>query len=277
MQWYNWNVAEFLGREAYIEFVDKGNGNILADQFMLCDEPAKSGREKAFWIDYGADFFAVRSWSNYAENEKRRIWTGWMGSWRYGGTEPVRGLQTVPRNVELKTFAEGIRLVQSPIKELESLRKVNKNAGEVIFEGIWKGDKIKPSKNNYELIVEIENVSAEEFGIKIGVGNDQQTVVGYNMVNEEIYVDRDKSGLDSFISLFPGVNKGFLKNRNNTLKLHIFIDNSSIEVFANDGEASLSSKIYSDPSSTGIDFFSTSGKVKIKSVRLWELESIGLE
>lgn len=276
MQWYSWNVAEFLGKEAQIEFVDKGNGNILADQFMLCDEPAIPDREKAFWIDYGADFFAVRSWSNYANSEQRRIWTAWMGSWRYGGTEPVRGLQTVPRNVELKTFSEGIRLVQSPIKELESLRKTPKTSGEVVFEGVWKAEKLRPSKNNYEIIVEIENVSAGEFGVKIGVGDNQQTIVGYNAEDEEIYVDRRKSGLVNFISLFPGLHKGFLKNRTNTLKLHIFVDNSSIEVFANDGEASLSSKIYPDPSSTGIEFFSTKGKVKIKSIKLWELESIEL-
>jgi fructan beta-fructosidase len=277
MQWYSWNVAEFLGKAAQIEFVDKGDGNMLADQFMLSDEPARTDREKAFWIDYGADFFAVRSWSSYAENEKRRIWTAWMGSWRYGGTEPVRGLQTIPRNVELKTFPEGIRLVQSPIKELESLRKGLKNSGEVQFEGVWKADKIKPSKNNYELLVEIENISAQEFGIKIGVGNNQQTLVGYNVADEEVYVDRRKSGLVDFTGLFPQLNKGFLKNRNNTLKLHIFVDNSSIEVFANDGEAAISSKIYPDPSSTAIEFFSTKGQVKIKSVKLWELASIELE
>ena len=274
--WYSWDVSEFLGKEGRIEVKDSSNGYILADQFMLCDEPAKSEREKAFWIDYGPDFYAVRSWMNYAENEKRRIWTAWMGSWRYAGAEPVRGLQTVPRSVELKTFPEGVRLVQAPVKELELLRTTAKKAGDVIFEGVWKGDKIKPSRNNYELIAEIENMGAEEFGIKIGVGNGQQTIVGYNVSDEEIYVDRRKSGLVNFSDLFPQVNKGFLKNRNNTLKLHLFVDNSSIEVFANDGEAAITSKIYPDTSSTGIEFFSSKGTVKIKSIKLWELESIEL-
>jgi fructan beta-fructosidase len=200
-----------------------------------------------------------------------------MGSWRYGGTEPVRGLQTIPRTVELKTFPEGIRLVQGPIKELESLRTVAKKADEATFEGVWKSDKIKPSKNNYELIAEIENISAEECGVKIGVGNNQQTVVGYSMKNEELYIDRRRSGLVNFIGLFPQLNRGFLKNRKSTLKLHIFVDNSSIEVFANDGEAVISSKIYPDPSGTAIEFFSSKGPVKIKSVKLWELQSIELE
>jgi sucrose-6-phosphate hydrolase SacC (GH32 family) len=275
--WSSWDVSEFLGKEAKIEAVDKGSGFILADQFILCDEPVKSGREEAFWIDYGPDFFAVRSWSNYAENEKRRIWTAWMGSWRYAGVEPVRGLQTIPRSVELKTFPEGIRLVQKPINELESLRKTSKSIGANTFEGVWKADKIKPSKNTYELIAEIENISSEEFGVKIGVGNNQQTVVGYSVKDEEIYVDRRKSGLVDFSGLFPQLNKGYLKNRTNTVKLHLFVDHSSIEVFANNGEAAISGKIYPDPASVGIEFFSTKGKVRIKSVKLWELGSIELE
>jgi beta-fructofuranosidase len=50
-----------------------------------------------------------------------------------------------------------------------------------------------------------------------------------------------------------------------------------VEVFANDGETVISSKIYPDPGSTGIEFFSTKGTIHIKSVRLWELRPIGLE
>jgi sucrose-6-phosphate hydrolase SacC (GH32 family) len=275
--WNSWNISDYLGKEARIEVVDKGPGFILADQFMLCDDPAKAERERAFWIDYGPDFFAVRSWGNYPENEKRRIWTAWMGSWRYADLEPVRGLQSVPRAVKLKTFPEGVRLVQTPIEELKSIRKVRMTARDLTFEGLWKADKFKPSRNSYEMIAEIENISAEEFGVKIGVGNKQQTIVGYSVKDEEIYVDRRNSGLVDFSGLFPQLNKGPLKNRTKTLKLHIFVDHSSIEVFANDGEATISSKIYPDPTSTGIEFFSSKGSVRLTSVQLWELESIEID
>ena len=183
----------------------------------------------------------------------------------------------MPRNIELKTFPEGVRLVQSPIKEIESLRAVSKNAAGISFEGIWKAEKIRPSKNNYELLVEIQNIDAEEFGLKLAVGNNQQTIIGYNFTEEKIYVDRRNSGLNSFSDLFPQKNSGPLKNRNNTVKPHIFLDNSSVEVFANDGETVISSKIYPDASSTGIEFFSNKGKVVIKSVKMWELKSIQLD
>src|SRR5690606_25391137 len=116
------------------------------------------------------------------------VWTGWMGSWRYGGTEPVRGIQAVPRQLALKTFPEGIRLVQKPISELETLRKGKQSAPEHRFEGVWKPEKLAPSKNTYELMVEIENVSAADFGLKLGVGGAQKTLVGFDSANEKLYV-----------------------------------------------------------------------------------------
>ena len=199
-----------------------------------------------------------------------------MGIWTYTFSEPLLGLFSVPRNIELKTFPEGIRLIQNPIKELESLRTIHRTLDPNTFEGIWQPKKFLPSKNAYELIVEFENISAGEFGLNLCVGQNEKTVVGYNVSKEELYVDRRDSGYDDFSEVFPGISKGPLKNRTNTVKLHIFIDKCSIEVFGNDGETVVSSKIYPDKSSTGINFFSNNGKVKIRSLEIWDLGSINL-
>ena len=277
LRWTAWDVSEFLGKFASIEIVDKSiSGAIYADYFILTDKAVYTGRQKAFWINYGADFFAVRSWNNYAENETRRIWTAWMGSWRYGGTEPVRGIQTIPIQLTLKTFPEGMRLIQNPIVELQSLRNSMREIKENIFEGIWKPEKIAPSRNCYEIETEFALQTADSFGIQLCIGNGEKTIVGYSVKDQELYVDRRNSGLDNFIGLFKEISKGPLKNRSNNVKLHIFVDNSSIEVFANDGETVLSSKFYPDPSSTGIQFFSHGGKVKIKSFKIWDLESVDM-
>jgi len=280
LQWTGWDVTEFRGKNAQIEVVDNlsdGPGYIYLDHVMMCDEPAINEMEKAFWFDYGPDFFAVRAWNNYAHNETRTIWTAWMSSWRYAGDEPVRGVQSIPREIKLKTFPEGIRLIQKPIDELKSLRSSkNISVKGNIFEGIWKHKKINPSKNCYELIVEIENVDAKEFGFNICVGNGEKTTIGYNVNDQYLYVDRRQSGYDSFSGLFPEINKGFLKNRDNHFKFHIFVDNCSVEVFGNDGETVISTKIYPDTNSLGIDFFSNNGKINIESINFYELNSINL-
>jgi len=290
MSWTGWDVTEFMGKNARIEIVDNidgrgisARGYIFCDAIMLCDELPKTpyeeynpGWEKAFWADWGPDFYAVRSWNNYAPEEKRTIWVGWMGIWTYAFTEPGPGHFSVPRNLELKTFDEGIRLVQNPIKELESLRTSHKTAEENSFEGTWQPKKFIPTKNAYELVVEFENISAAEFGLNLCVGENEKTVVGYDASREELYVDRRNSGYDDFSKVFPVISKGPLKNRTETIRLHIFIDKCSVEVFGNDGETTISSKIYPGATSTGITLFSNKGKVKVKSLELWELNSIDL-
>jgi sucrose-6-phosphate hydrolase SacC (GH32 family) len=288
MNWAGWDVSEYRGRTARIEIVDKisegfgmgARGFIYCDAFTLCDDYPQytyyNGWEKAFWIDWGPDFYAVRSWNSYAPGEERTIWVGWMGIWRYFFTEPQKGLISVPRNLELKTLPEGLRLIQTPIKELESLRTAHKVLKENIFEGNWMPGKFTPSQNAYELVVEIENISAEEFGLDLCVGDNEKTVIGYNLESQELYVDRRNSGIDDFSPVFPVISRGPMKNRTGIIKLHIFVDKCSVEVFGNDGETTISSKIYPGKESLGIGFFSNHGKVKVRSVDLWELESVKL-
>ncbi|MBN1599021.1 MAG: GH32 C-terminal domain-containing protein, partial [Bacteroidales bacterium] len=144
------------------------------------------------------------------------------------------------------------------------------------FEGIWQPEKFSPGKNAYELIVEFENISAQEFGLYLCVGDNERTVIGYDASEEKLYVDRHQSGYDEFSGVFPSVSSGPMKNRTNSTKLHIFIDKCSVEVFGNNGETTISSKIYPDPASLGIEVFSNHGKVKVKSMNLWELDSIDL-
>ena len=152
----------------------------------------------------------------------------------------------------------------------------HKIAEQNTFEGIWIPKKFVPKKNTYELIVEFENISADEFGVNLCVGENHKTVVGYNVSDEVMYIDRRKSGYDDFSEVFADVSKGPLKNRTNTIKLHIFIDKCSVEAFGNDGETTISSKIYPDAESLGIEVFSNNGEVKVKSLELWDLNSIDL-
>jgi sucrose-6-phosphate hydrolase SacC (GH32 family) len=276
LQWKGWDVKEFKGKKAQIRISDQqksGAGYIYVDHIVNSDLPAVTDWEKAFWVDYGQDFYAARAWNNYAKNENRIVWTGWMGSWRYGGAEPIRGVQAVPRQLKLKTFPEGIRLIQKPIGELETLRKNERATTYNGLEGKWKPKKLQPEENSYEFLVEFDNRSAQDFGVELCVGTDQRTIVGIDATKSEVYVDRRNSGYDEFIGLFSRTFRGPLRNTEK-VKLHVFIDKCSIEVFANDGETVISSKIYPDPGSTSIKFFAHHGEVDINSAKLWELSAI---
>jgi sucrose-6-phosphate hydrolase SacC (GH32 family) len=280
MQWAGWDVSEYRGKRARIQLMDEmtdGSTYLYVDHVMLCDEIRKMEPQKAFWFDYGQDFFAVRSWNTYSLSEKRTIWTAWMGSWRYNGIEPVSGIQSIPREVKLKKFPEGIRLVQEPIQELQSLRGKGASYKGEVFEGIWAPKKLKPENNRYEMIVEFQNVNAEEVGLRLCVGNGEKTTIGYKIHEEDLFFDRRFSGLNSFIDFHGAVFHGPMKNRYKTIKLHVFVDNCSVEVFGNDGETCISNKIYPSEGSTGIEFYSLGGKAIVKSIDFYPIKGSVME
>jgi fructan beta-fructosidase len=77
------------------------------------------------WADGGKDFYAANTWNDMPRSDGRRVWVGWFSNWQYANGEPTplwRGAQSIPRSLMLRRYADGLRLVQSPIRELQSLR-----------------------------------------------------------------------------------------------------------------------------------------------------------
>jgi sucrose-6-phosphate hydrolase SacC (GH32 family) len=58
------------------------------------------------------------------------------------------------------------------------------------------------------------------------------------------------------------------------VKLHIFLDRSSLEVFVNDGEVVLTDRIYPSRGSDGIELYSDGPKSQVLSLSIWKLGSI---
>jgi fructan beta-fructosidase len=281
LYWADWDVQKYIGKQAKIEIVDSntgGFGHILIDQIMLSDEPAKNEKEATSWIDYGPDFYAERSWVNAPNG--RRIWVAWLGSWLYATsvpTTPWKGGHTFPREVTLKTFPEGIRLVQNPVEEIKKLRDKH-----VHFENIQinqKADfKISDiTDNTYELEVEFAIKNSGKITIDLCKGLTQKTVLTYDPKSEVMELDRTQSGVTSFSVSFPHVYKAPLKIRNNKVKFHILVDHSSIEVFGNDGESTITCQIFPDPEGREVSISSQNSLLKLIKMDVWQLASIWKE
>ena len=65
-----------------------------------------------------------------------------------------------------------------------------------------------------------------------------------------------------------------LDAKDGKVRLHIFVDQSSIEVFANDGEVTMSALMFPGPESLGIELFSENGEATLANLSAWELDSI---
>ena len=125
----------------------------------------------------------------------------------------------------------------------------------------------------YEIEAEIEPGSASEIGFRLRKGDNVETLVGIVPSTNTLFVDRTKSGDVSFSKDFSGRYSTTLHDTKR-VKLHIFVDRSSVEVFANDGEKVMTDRIYPPPGSTGIELYSTGGAGKVVSLTIWPLASI---
>ncbi len=225
------------------------------------------------WTDYGEDYYAAVSWFNLAHGDTRRIWIGWMNNWRYGRlipTAPWQGAMSIPREVGLRRIGGDIRLVQQPVAELAILRRQ---------EHRWTGEVLSPGRNlledihgkSLEIIAEFELSTAQVLGFKLRKSRDQFTTIAYDVRDSSLFVDRTSSNGIEFGPDFPGKHEAPLEPSDARIKLHVFLDECSVEVFGNDGEAVLTDLIFPDPASDGLEVFATGGEAVVTSLVVYTL------
>ena len=210
-------------------------------------------------IDYGS-YYAARTMTNTGD---RRILWGWLTEGRTAEAQRAAGwsgVMSLPR--ELKLFGSQVQM--RPAAEVATLR--GKRLG-----GDAEGDCL-------EIQAEIDPGDAPRAGLTVRIAPDrsEQTPVYYDRDLKTISVDRSQSSSDA--SADRGVQSGpFLLGRGETLRLHIFLDASVMEIFAND-RFCLSARIYpAGKRSTGIALYASGGTARMVSFEAWEMRPISAD
>lgn len=223
-------------------------------------------------VDDGNDFYAAQSWSDVPAD--RRICIAWLNHWDYANlipTAPWRGLFSIPREVHLRQYPEGFRLIQRPIEELKRLRKTIFYAAGTDIGTINSQITKLILDNSLELQAEFTVGTASEFGVILFTGEAEQTVIGYDAGSHEIFLDRTHSGDSTFAADFAAVHRAVLMPEQGKIRMTTFIDACSVEVFANDGRVVISDLIFPTTQNINIEFYARDGTVHLNKVDLWEL------
>jgi len=280
LSWKSWDVRDLRGRKARLEIVDRhtgGWGHLNVDQVILADAPARSSGEAALWMDHGPDYYAAVTWSDIPRRDGRRLAIGWMSNWQYAEavpTSPWRSAMSLPRELTLLRTADGLRLAQQPVRELRTLREGHQRLRNA---SIREGNEWIRRKNiggdELEIDVEFEVSDQDKFGLNLLQGAGEVTVVGCDVGTQRLFLDRTRSGRSEFHPQFAGRYEIALAIRDGRLRLRVFVDTSSVGVFANDGEPVLTALALPGPTSHGVEFWSSSGNTTIKRVEVWKLKS----
>jgi fructan beta-fructosidase len=195
-----------------------GNGKYLIGSFDGKEFKIESG---PFTTKFGGNDYAAQSYSDIPANDGRRIQFSWMQGGEYPRM-PFNQQFTCPRNLTLRTTSDGIRLFMEPVKEIEKLRLPNPIKFSATLTGIDKPLQV-PTLQGELLDVEIQ------YKLKSFNASDTN-----NVLNTEIFGQKISYNLGTQIINLAGI-KAQLAPVNNKIKLHLLVDRTSIELFANNG------------------------------------------
>jgi len=285
LKWNGWDVSDLKGEKAVIQIVDDASdeqwGTIRIDHILFSKVLHPKGLQHGLWLDYGTDFYATRSYRFPENPEHRPVFMGWMGNWDYARNVPStwgKGFQSLPRAIALKKFPEGIRLVQSPIQALTKLRKKPVQFTNRAISGTRDITEFKPGRNTYEIDAVFSSKAAAAFGFNLLVGEGRRLRLSYDPATSNLCIDRtnctDFTGNVDFTQKFATKMYAPVTPENGQVRLHMLVDQSSVEVFTNQGKVVLSLVTYPSELQTGIQVFSEKGPARLISFTGWELSSI---
>ena len=135
-----------------------------------------------------------------------------------------------------------------------------------------------------EILAVIDPGDSRTTGLRVRTSPEaeEETLIAFDRKQGRLSVDRRKASLNPDVHRHvyraqptPMVHSGPLQlEEDELLRLHVFIDRSILEVFAN-GRLCLTSRIYPTRSdSTGIGLFAAGGPAMLRSMEVWSMNPI---
>jgi len=215
-------------------------------------------RQGIFSLDYGIDFYAPQTMT---APDGRRIMIAWMQTPETKHATPPGakwfGQLTFPRELSER---EG-RLIQNPIRELETLR-----ADPVICQDVYIKDRTRiPGVEGrcLDLTVRIRPAGGklyQRFTLKVAEDEELYTAITYEPADSTLTFDRSYSG---FMHYILSERRAHVRYRGGEITLRVLLDRFSVEVFVNDGEQTMSNSIYTRQSASGVSFAADGGAALI--------------
>ncbi|MBY0203904.1 beta-fructofuranosidase [Paenibacillus intestini] len=219
-------------------------------------------------LDRGFDFYAPQTMHS---PDGRRIMVAWMGLPDLAYPTDDSGWAhclTIPRQLSI----QGGKLIQQPVPEMAQLRKDQQ--GIRIQDSLSNESRSFAGFNGiaYELQCEISQNDADLVGIEFRASDTEKTVIQYDRLQRKLILDRSQSG--AALSEASGTIRTCTLNEDidvdAVIKLHMFVDSSSVEIFVNDGQEVFTSRIFPSRDSTDIRFFAHGGKADFRAV-MWNV------
>jgi sucrose-6-phosphate hydrolase SacC (GH32 family) len=203
---------------------------------------------------YGKSMFAPQTFNDMPKEDGRRIQIGWLKC--NMAHMPFNQMMSLPCELFLRTTEDGIRMFTRPVEELEQLRGKSYR---------WTGE---DDQTTYRLDEDGDGLL--EIVARIRIGTDETGIeidgikIAYNPENRKL---RCELSTDSVV-------EAPLKAIQNEIRLHVFRDRTSIELFANDGRVHMPVAVPPDRHGPTVPSVRRLGPEPFVSLDIYALNSI---
>lgn len=218
-------------------------------------------------LDFGHDYYAPQT---LISHDQRRIVIAWMDMWDSvmpSQADKWAGVLTLPRTLMLSS---NNKLLINPITELKSLRGIQKKITSINLSNAIQDLQLDSMQCELILKIDLTNSDAERAGIALSASPDgkQSTLLYVDNQAQRVILDRTYSGegMVGYRSVALPADK--------FLTLHIFIDHSSVEVFVNEGQATLTSRIYPTSEKRTLFLFAENGALRVDQLDYWQIKNM---
>lgn len=245
--------------------------------------------EKHQWLDSGSDFYAAVTWDDPRLTDGQRLQSrqalGWVNNWDYARKLPTEdwqgGMDSIVRDIRLKTVDGRPSLVSTPSKTLARLEGQSSSSGPETITPEGTAGLPSPGSGAYRLDLTIERATKADDGGGDGseallqFASDEAifATVGYNFQDGAAFVTREQPAAGDLGPVFTERRTASAPARNGSVDLTIFVDHSSIEVFVNGGEQTLTSLVFPKSEDQDIKLLTGGGNLKLKSLTHTPLSS----
>lgn len=274
---YMWECPDFykLGNKYILTFSPMGAGE-RKNIYLIGDFDYNTGKfdyHSLGELDWGLDYYAPHS---FVAPDKRRIVVSWANGWDWmehwkdwGPTykEGWCGFFNIPREVKL---LDNYKLQFIPIKELKELR-TSKSSTESMLISTKQEIALKDGVFfEMKFSINLVESNASRFEIRLRAHANKSLKYIFDLKKAELIVDRNE--VDDWSK---GVSKSvlFLKDKEK-LDIHIYSDNSSVEIFTDNYTNNHSTNIYATKEQNRVYFDTLNGSIKIENLEIYTLKNV---
>jgi len=203
-------------------------------------------------LDYGFEFYSPQI---FTEDNGRHLCIAWMGLPYEDDHPTVKDNWIHCLTLPTELIMKNEKLYRRPIKELELLRGKHIPI-DLTISNSFKAD-------CFELLMEFDSNCDVNIDLRCSENMDSLTHLYYDSHSNTIGLKRINQR-----HLYDGSRTIKLSDAKDKRKLHVFVDISSIEIFINDGEYALTTRIFTDKHDI-YNNISTNGNLTL--LKCWEL------